>query len=41
MGTVARQLTQVSEKQFLEQILVVVANIQTTSLKTEAEKGFM
>ena len=41
MGLVAQQLTQVSVKQFLEQILVVVANIQTIILKTDVEKGFM
>ncbi len=41
MGAVAQQLTQVSGKQLLVQILVVVANIQMRTLKTEVEKGSM
>ena len=34
-------LAQAWVKQFLVQILVVVANIQMRTLKTEVEKGFM
>jgi hypothetical protein len=38
---VAQLLTRVGVKQPLVQILVVVANIQMRTLKTEVEKGSM
>ena len=41
MGVVSQQLAQASVKQLLVQILVVVANIQMGTLKTEVEKGSM
>ena len=41
MGFVVKRLAQAWVKQFLVQILVVVAIIQMRILKTEVEKGFM
>ena len=38
-GLVMKCLAQAWVKQFLVQILVVVANIQMRTLKTEVEKG--
>ena len=40
-GPVTKLLVQAWVKRFLAQILVVVANIQTRTLKTEVEKGSM
>ena len=41
LGFVVKLLAQAWVKQFLVQILVVVANIQMRTLKTEVEKGSM
>ena len=41
MGAVWKQLAQATVEQHLVQILVVVANIQMRTLKTEVEKGSM
>ena len=40
-GLVMKLLVRAWVKQFLVQILVVVANIQMRTLKTEVEKGSM
>ena len=40
-GLVMKLLAKAWVKQLLVQILVVVANIQMRTLKTEVEKGFM